>query len=75
MSESWNIIDGNDVNISEGSDGESIEVIEEEGSNNSYEKKTNKEEGNINLHLSTIIVELILSQIYICLFSILPIYQ
>lgn len=46
LSESWNIVDGNDVNnISEGSDGESIEVIEEEAGNNTAEKDINEEKG------------------------------
>ncbi|XP_014291589.1 uncharacterized protein [Halyomorpha halys] len=41
LSESWNIVDGNDVNnISEGSDGESIEVIEEEAGINAVGKDT-----------------------------------
>lgn len=44
LSESWNIVDGNDVNnISEGSDGESIEVIEEEAGNNTAEKDIDKQ--------------------------------
>ncbi|CAH1408041.1 unnamed protein product [Nezara viridula] len=50
LSESWNIVDGNDVNnISEGSDGESIEVIDEEAGNNTAEKETDEQKDKIEL--------------------------
>lgn len=46
LTESWNVVEVQEVNVSEGSDGESIEVIDEDSQNVDSNTSSNKEAGS-----------------------------